>query len=402
MPDPRRLLLEVAQHALRAVDPEPATRTRVAARPPRAPWRLLALGKAAERMAVGALAGAGTTPQAGLVVGIAPRASQSFAPTVVHRRGGHPWPDADSLAAGQAVLDLLGAAGPDDELLVCLSGGASACCEVLPEGLRLTQLVALQRRLLASGAPIAEINRVRSAHSRLKAGRLAALWGERPARVLLVSDVPDGALSALGSGPFLGTTDRDAPLPAADLPSAPWPTQVPAIAHEVLIDNATARRACLTWADRAGVPAFDDGQVLAGDPQQMAAALHALLAVAPSGLHIWGGETSPVLPEHPGRGGRCQHLALAFARLCAGRTDLTLLAFGTDGRDGPGDAAGALVDGDTLARGQDAGLSADDCLRRADSGSFLAAAGDLLDTGPTGSNVADLVLAWKSPPTGVG
>jgi hydroxypyruvate reductase len=101
------------------------------------------------------------------------------------------------------------------------------------------------------------------------------------------------------------------------------------------------------------------------------------------------------LPPHPGRGGRNQHLALAAARLIAGQDELLLLAAGTDGTDGVSDSAGALVDGETCARIALAGLDVDSCLRRADSGTALAAAGDLIDTGPTGTNVGDLVIGLR-------
>ena len=134
-------------------------------------------------------------------------------------------------------------------------------------------------------------------------------------------------------------------------------------------------------------PAADAGQRLASDLQRAAA-----------GVHVWGGETSVRLPPHPGRGGRNQHLALAAAIELAGRSDCVLLAAGTDGSDGPTDAAGALVDGDTLARGETEGLSPRTALQQADSGRFLEASGDLLETGPTGTNVMDLVIAWKGPP----
>jgi hydroxypyruvate reductase len=103
------------------------------------------------------------------------------------------------------------------------------------------------------------------------------------------------------------------------------------------------------------------------------------------------------LPGRPGRGGRSQHLALAAATAIAGRDDVALLAGATDGSDGPGEDAGGLVDGGTVARGALDGLDAASCLRGADSGRLLDAAGDLIQTGPTGTNVMDLVLALKGP-----
>jgi hydroxypyruvate reductase len=112
-----------------------------------------------------------------------------------------------------------------------------------------------------------------------------------------------------------------------------------------------------------------------------------------AGIRLWGGETTVVLPEGPGRGGRNQHLALAAALALQGQQAILLLAAGTDGNDGTTDAAGAIVDGRTVSRAAAAGQDAAEALRRADSGTCLAAAGDLLVTGPTGTNVMDMVIA---------
>ena len=116
---------------------------------------------------------------------------------------------------------------------------------------------------------------------------------------------------------------------------------------------------------------------------------------ADKGLYVWGGETVVALPDSPGMGGRCQQLALSAATELTGVENVVVLAAGTDGSDGPGEVAGAMVDGQTLARGRDAGLDAESCLHKADAGHFLQASGDLIDTGPTGTNVNDLVLALK-------
>jgi hydroxypyruvate reductase len=119
------------------------------------------------------------------------------------------------------------------------------------------------------------------------------------------------------------------------------------------------------------------------------------LDLSPVEVRVWGGESTVQLPKNPGRGGRNQHLALAAARLIAGHPDLLLLSAGTDGTDGVTDDAGGLVDADTCARLSLAELDADACLRGADSGTALAAAGDIVHTGPTGTNVGDLVIGLK-------
>jgi hydroxypyruvate reductase len=121
-----------------------------------------------------------------------------------------------------------------------------------------------------------------------------------------------------------------------------------------------------------------------------------LLNEAEPGIHIWGGETTVRLPDEPGRGGRNQQLALAAAAMLKGNQKITLLAAGTDGSDGPTEDAGGIVDGDTVTRGQLSELDVETCLVGADAGTFLEAAGDLLYTGPTGTNVMDLVIAIKT------
>jgi glycerate 2-kinase len=132
-----------------------------------------------------------------------------------------------------------------------------------------------------------------------------------------------------------------------------------------------------------------------GDAALAGRRLARALLDGPRGLHVWGGETTVRLPDSPGRGGRNQHLALAAAIELAGHPDVLLMSAGTDGTDGPTDDAGAIVDGFTLERAGDAGLDAAASLARADSGSLLEASGDLIRTGPTGTNVMDLILGYR-------
>ena len=135
----------------------------------------------------------------------------------------------------------------------------------------------------------------------------------------------------------------------------------------------------------------------AGDATRLAARFTHELLIGDTQVRIWGGESTVHLPPNPGRGGRNQHLALAAARLLPDYPELLLLAAGTDGTDGPTDAAGGLVDAETCGRVALAGLDPDDCLSRADAGPALAAADALVRTGPTGTNVADLVIGLKLP-----
>jgi len=144
-----------------------------------------------------------------------------------------------------------------------------------------------------------------------------------------------------------------------------------------------------------GYPASVIPARLEGDAVAAGRAIIDYLADKPDGIYLWGGETTVKLPARHGRGGRCQSLALAAAREMQGQESLVLLAAGTDGTDGPGGAAGAMVDPETVPRGIARGLDARHCLDAADAGNFLAASGDLLVTGPTGTNVTDLVVALK-------
>ena len=399
---PRSRLLAALRVALDAVRGDRAVARALRDAPVEpAPARLLAMGKAAVAMARGAGEALGGRLRDGVVI-TRHGYGGPLPPGLRLLEAGHPVPDADSLVAGKAAVATVSGLPQGWTLLALISGGASALVEVLPAGMTLEELQRLNRWLLASGLSIHQVNRIRQAVSGIKGGRLAARLGHRPAEVLLVSDVPGDDPALIASGPFHAPPDT--PLPSA-LPDwvrsllerhgQPAP-EVPALPHRIVASNRLARKAVVeAWRDG---PVFEHAEPLQGDAEAMARRIVDELALAPAGLHLWGGETTVTLPPAPGRGGRNQHLALAAAIAMAGRTDLWLLAAGTDGSDGNTDDAGALVDGGTVQRGEAEGLSARSCLRRADAGRFLAASGDLISTGPTGTNVMDLVLALKLPP----
>jgi hydroxypyruvate reductase len=159
-----------------------------------------------------------------------------------------------------------------------------------------------------------------------------------------------------------------------------------------------ALEAVLRAASARGLEAVRGSERLAGDAEAAARKICHELAIGEADLVIHGGEAVVQLPTNPGRGGRCQHLAVAAAQCIAGHADYVLLAAGTDGRDGASEDAGAIVDGATIERASGAGLDAAAALAAGDSGSLLEATGDLLDTGLTGTNVGDIVLALRCPP----
>lgn len=400
---PRGRLAALLQAGLAAVEGEAAVRTALARPVPGPATYVIAVGKAAEAMSLGVSAMVEDKLAGGLVVTPARYRRRHDLPQGLRwLPGGHPLPDADSLRAGEAVAAALPGLKPRQSLLLLLSGGASAMLEQPAAGIGLAELVRVNEWLQASGLDIHQVNAVRARLSRLKGGGLLRLLpDEVHAEVLLISDVPEGDPAVVGSGPLY---PLDPPLPPG-LPDwlgglletagpRPW-LPFRRVPHRVIADNDACRAAVLAWARALGMPAFDHGETLAGDAAACGGRLVRTLRKAPPGVHVWGGETTVCLPAAPGRGGRNQQLALAAARALAGQGGLWLLAAGTDGIDGNSEDAGALVDGDTLARGQAGGCDADDCLARADAGRFLEAAGDLVHTGPTGTNVMDVVIAFK-------
>ncbi|AGA90773.1 putative glycerate kinase [Thioflavicoccus mobilis 8321] len=405
--DPRGLLLELLSAGLSAVGGRRSVLGALAARPLAGSVRLVALGKAAQAMTEGAVAALGLAIRGGVVVSKAGHLDERWLAShgLEAIVGGHPVPNAGSLAAGEALRTML--AEPDGgDWLFLLSGGASSLVELPVAGLGIADLQRANGWLLASGLPIESVNLVRKALSRIKGGGLLRWVGGRCVRVLAISDVPGDDPAVIGSGPLVPEPGLAARVGALDLPAwlDDWvrrglaergdlPGSAPPIELVATLEQAAA--GAMAAARSRGILAQRHPSFIGGDAATRGAELGRWLCGAQAGVHIWGGETTVRLPERPGRGGRNQHLALAAAGAIAGRDDCWLLAAGTDGTDGPTDVAGALVDGGTLARASGCGLTAEKALRRADAGTFLEASGDLVDTGPTGTNVMDLIIALK-------
>lgn len=371
--------------------------------------RVIAIGKAAASMMLGVLDGHADQVAAGLVITKSGHTEtfKSASPCIVQLESAHPYPDHRSIEAGRQLLEFIQQSPLDSGLLILISGGASSLVEVLPDDIDAGQLHRLNRWLLAKGWPIDMMNQVRKSVSLIKAGRLARQLADRVVMQLVISDVPEDDLSVIGSGllvPAMRICNFPEPLPdwiirmQAQVPAAPNVSDAcfARIASHIIASNKDLRAEVARQAESRGF-VVRDNQDMDGDAAKRGAAIAAAMIEGAPGIYVWGGETVVTLPPQPGQGGRCQQLALAAARELTGRHNLAVLAVGTDGSDGPGDVAGALIDGQTLARGRDAGaLSADEALRRADAGSFLAASGDLVDTGPTGTNVMDLVIGLKT------
>jgi glycerate-2-kinase len=389
----------------------------------RGPVLIVGGGKAALAMARAAAEVAGPACAGGLVV-VPHGADATCAGGIDVVSGGHPLPDLQGAAATRRLLAAVGAAEPDTLVLVVLSGGASSLLVAPAPGLRLADKTRVTRALLASGADIAALNTVRKHCSRVKGGglaraarRAAALWA------LLLSDVNGDDPATIASGPTVAdpTTFRDAarvlgdhvapdrvPIAVRDhlargcagrMPETVKPGD-PALERSVTVVVGGNRDAVDAAAAAVALRGYATDRLVArigGDAAEAGRMLAARLLAWPRDRPVAvvaGGETT-VRVRPGGRGGRSQQLALAAALALAGRPAV-LLAAGTDGIDGPTDAAGACVDGETVARAAARGLDPARALAATDSHPLLAATGDLLRTGSTGTNVADLVVALRA------
>ena len=377
--DPRRdLLLRLYRAALAAVDGRRRVRASLAPYTDQAAVSALAVGKAAAAMMLGAADALGTRLERGLVVAPAGAIPPELLddPRIQCRAGSHPLPDERSLEAGRAALAFAAATKPGSRVLLLVSGGASSLLEVPAPGVSLDALRLPYQDALSQGLEIEELNARRRALSQLKGGGLPALFKDCQVEGLMISDVPGDDPAIVGSG-LLDEPDCKVTLVGC-------------------LDDALD--AALRAARAEGLAAERMPERLRGDAATAAQRICHELALARTELQIWGGETVVRLPEAAGRGGRCQHLALAAAAGIAGHPEYLLLAAGTDGRDGASEDAGAIVDGDKERRAIEAGYPIHEILEAADSGRALEATGDLVYTGDTGTNVGDIVLALRLAP----
>jgi hydroxypyruvate reductase len=315
----------------------------------------------------------------------------------------HPIPEASSLAAGQALLNFINQLPPRFPILFLISGGTSTLVEILAPGITLSDLQHVNQWVLGSGLDIQSINKIRKSLSAIKGGRLATYLTGHPVLNLLISDVPGDDLQVIGSG--LLTPHEEQRLPAS-LPD--WlyrlttqacplaqPHHFEHITQELVATPMLARQGASEAAQSLNYPIFNHDEFIAGEASVVGRILAQQLSTLAPSIHIWSSETTVHLPPQPGQGGRCQSLALAAAIELAEQNDIYLLAAGTDGNDGPGLAAGALIDGGTISRSNQVRLNPVNCLEQADAGRFLTASGDLIYTGPTGTNVMDIIIGWK-------
>jgi glycerate 2-kinase len=337
---------------------------------------------------------------------------------------GHPLPDENSLTGTKQVLSILHLANEDDLVLCLISGGGSALLELPVEGVSLEDLRATTNALLRSGVTINEMNALRKHLSQVKGGQLARRTAA-PIVSLILSDVLGSPLDTIASGPTApdstsyadamnviiarglrehlprsvvehitrGMEGRIAETPKSD------DLIFSRVQNVIIADNSIACDAAAKAARELGFNTYVHSTKVQGEAREVAREYAGIAKrivsegepVARPACVIAGGETT-VTVRGDGRGGRSQEFALAAAIEIAGMNNVLVLSAGTDGTDGPTDAAGALSDGTTVARACNKGLDAGEFLSRNDSNRFFGPLGDLIVTGPTNTNVNDLML----------
>ena len=349
------------------------------------PVHLVALGKAADAMARGALSVLGDTLVSGLVVTKHDHLSDQLRNDLRLEciEAGHPVPDEHSLHGGARLYDFVRSLPEDHQLIFLVSGGTSALVEHLDNNLMLDDLKAATDKMLASGAAIGEMNRQRRQLSLIKGGKLAKVVRCKVLQ-LLISDVPGDVPGDIGSGLLIpdAVTGMHEKLPV-------WQQ----IQTRIIASSSIAQAAVVSAVAEQGLDVQQHSGNLDGDMNDVHARVKNTLLSAKSGVYIWGGEPTVVLPQSPGRGGRNQHLALSLIDAAATHGSVSILVCGTDGTDGPTEDAGGLVDEASLKEAQAHSLDVDQYLQRADAGTALAQLDLLVTTGPTGTNVMDLCIA---------
>ena len=341
----------------------------------------------------------------------------------------HPVPSERNVAAATRVLEFVRRVPSEETLLVLLSGGASAMLCLPREPLTLGDVAAVTEALLRAGAPIEELNAVRKHCEVLKGGGMAAARGGCGAGrivTLVLSDVLGDRLDVIGSGPTapdpttfagaLAVLERRGVLEASPAMTAllrrgaaggepetvkPGDLLWARVENRVIGNNRLAIDAAAAACRAAGYAVVACREGVEGEAAAVGRALAAearRLATETGeggarGAIVWGGETTVTVGDATGLGGRNQELALAAAMELDGVEGITVLSLATDGRDGPTDAAGGVVDGSTAGAMRAAGFGPAEALTRHDSYRALAAAGALVTTGPTGTNVNDVMVA---------
>jgi hydroxypyruvate reductase len=415
--DPTNALRSAFQAAIDQADPKAAVARHMTALSHNANGRVIviAAGKAAPAMLRGAMAQLGQNIEA---ICVTHKENQDRIENIPFFNSGHPIPDDVGLQATQMITEILARTTADDHVIALISGGASALLPAPAQGISLADKQALNAALLASGLDIVEMNMIRQQVSTLKGGGLLRQAAPAHVSAYILSDVVGDDLRAIASGPTVAPLGTKTSARERLQQVGAWDTLPASITVHMqgpdVNDDLPKATNTLVGSNRQSVEAAaahlrpDFNVIAIDDPlvgdvdtaaQTIITALDNQLPVSAPTAIVWGGETTVQL-QGDGRGGRNQEMALLFAQQphdCNPTQGIHFLSGGTDGRDGPTDAAGAIVDAGTWARITDAGLDPAALLANNDSYAALQASGDLLITGATGTNVADIQILMIQP-----
>jgi hydroxypyruvate reductase len=415
--DPTNALRSAFQAAIDQADPKAAVARHMTALSHNANGRVIviAAGKAAPAMLRGAMAQLGQNIEA---ICVTHKENQDRIENIPFFNSGHPIPDDVGLQATQMITEILARTTADDHVIALISGGASALLPAPAQGISLADKQALNAALLASGLDIVEMNMIRQQVSTLKGGGLLRQAAPAHVSAYILSDVVGDDLRAIASGPTVAPLGTKTSARERLQQVGAWDTLPASITVHMqgpdVNDDLPKATNTLVGSNRQSVEAAaahlrpDFNVIAIDDPlvgdvdtaaQTIITALDNQLPVSAPTAIVWGGETTVQL-QGDGRGGRNQEMALLVAQHlndCNPTQGIHFLSGGTDGRDGPTDAAGAIVDAGTWARITDAGLDPAALLANNDSYAALQASGDLLITGATGTNVADIQILMIQP-----
>jgi glycerate 2-kinase len=417
----RREAVTCALAGIAAVDPGDLVRRALATQHVDGDVTLFAVGKAAGPMAAAAVAALAGTIRQGVV--ISPEAVALSSARMACFVGGHPVPNEQGADGARELVRLVAGLRPGETLFCLISGGASSLMTLPPDGISIADIAAATSSLMRAGATIQELNCVRKHLDQLKGGRLTALAS--PARVvaLVLSDVVGDSMDTIASGPTVadpttvadavavlqrhGVWDQVAPSVRAHLERGddespkPGDPRLARAINRIIGSNVTAAIAACDQARNMGYVSQVVTTSLTGEASEIGASVarqtrEECQRTGKKVALIFAGETT-VTVKGSGAGGRNQELALGAAIAMEGDSGMAVASLGTDGIDGPTDAAGAVADGESVARARALGFDARATLAANDSHTFWKALGALVRTGPTGTNVMDIVVALAVP-----
>lgn len=324
---------------------------------------------------------------------------------IKHFKGSHPIPNKQSLDAGEALLKAMGELRDNDFYIYLLSGGSSALIESLHDDISLETLQATTNILLSHNLPITIINSVRKRLSKIKGGGLAAATKAKGI-VLVISDVIGDDLQTIGSAPFVPTNKNIPSIPSEVLNLLPpcvqkrlstthAPANVSMPPHYLIATNHIALENAASKAKKLGYKTQIITDSLEGLASDVATQIHTQIKNAPKhSCFLYGGEPTVKITGN-GIGGRNGHVVLNFLSHLNSDSNIALLSAGTDGIDGNSPAAGAYADKNTLLKSKELGLDIDEYIFTCNAYNFFAKTDDAIITGPSGTNVMDILIALK-------